>query len=389
MMNTQSAKRVLFLSELPPPVGGIASWTKKIFDYGLPDGYVPSFINKSPQNHCRVFKWQICSNQLLRTVYIFWSLFWQLICHRPQVVHLSCSLSPVGIFRDLLCALLVRLWKIPIISHYHGNVPDFSRARYKGLSFRALCTLANVSCINIVLNEGSLNCMANMVTNEHYPAVVVPSFVEDDIFAYRAVGRQAAHGSLRVVFVGWVTAAKGCGEILEIARQLPGVDFTLIGPIMADMQTHLQRRPANVTLYGYGTLDYSEVLREMCASDVFLFPSFHAEGFPMAVLEAMSVGLPVVATRVGAIPEMIEDGKGGWLFEHTDIAGFVGAIHILMDDASLRMAMGQFNREKSRAHYTYSVVIPQLTVLYNLVASGSNTGSASTIHAKSALRPGA
>src|SRR5688572_611290 len=102
MMNTQSTKRVLFLSPLPPPVGGIASWTKKVFDYGLPDGYVPSLVNMSLQSYCRVFKWHFFSDQFLRTVRIFWSLCWQLIYNCPQVVHLNCALSPVGIFRDLL-----------------------------------------------------------------------------------------------------------------------------------------------------------------------------------------------------------------------------------------------------------------------------------------------
>jgi glycosyltransferase involved in cell wall biosynthesis len=385
-VNTRSARRVLFLSPLPPPVGGIASWTKNVFDYGLPDGYIPSLVNTSFQGHYRAFKWQISSHQLLRTMCIFWSLFWQLICNCPQVVHLNCSLSSVGIFRDLLCVLFIRLWKIPIVSHYHGNVLDFSQVRYKGLSFRALCILANISYINIVLNEASLKFTSNMIATDHYPPVVMPNFIEDDVFAYRVVGRRDAHERLRVLFVGWVTAMKGCREILEVARQLPGVDFALIGPIMADMQMHLQRRPANVTLYG--TLDHPDVLREMCASDIFLFPSF-TEGFPIAVLEAMSVGLPVVATRVGAIPEMIEDSKGGLLFEHADIASLIRAIRTLIDDASLRVAMGQFNREKSRAHYSYSVVTSHLTAIYDLVVSGSSTGSASTSRTKSEPRPSA
>jgi glycosyltransferase involved in cell wall biosynthesis len=151
--------------------------------------------------------------------------------------------------------------------------------------------------------------------------------------------------------------------MLEVARQLPEADFILIGPLMADMQTPLQRRPVNVTLSG--TLERPEVIRAMCASDIFLFPS-RTEGFPNAVLEAMAVGLPVVATRVGAIPEMIEDGKGSLLLEHAEVAGLVRALCTLMDDTSLRVAMGQCNREKSRVHYAYSVVISQLTALYSL-----------------------
>jgi glycosyltransferase involved in cell wall biosynthesis len=80
----------------------------------------------------------------------------------------------------------------------------------------------------------------------------------------------------------------------------------------------------------------------------------------------MAVGLPVVATRVGAIPEMIEEGKGGLLLEHAEVASLVRALRTLLDDTSLRVAMGQFNREKSRVHYAYSVVISQLTALYSL-----------------------
>ena len=78
------------------------------------------------------------------------------------------------------------------------------------------------------------------------------------------------------------------------------------------MTAVLRSLPSNVVLLG--VMDHSSVIRELCASDIFFFPTT-SEGFPNVILEAMAVGLPVVSTRVGAIPEIIEHGTNGILVD--------------------------------------------------------------------------
>ena len=103
-------------------------------------------------------------------------------------------------------------------------------------------------------------------------------------------------------------------------------------------------------------------MRKLAASDVFLLPSAH-EGFPYGVLEAMVLGLPVVATRVGAIPEMVLQGQGGVLVDERSVSNLVSALEEVLADESRRVAMGRFNQARARREYAYSAVAPRLAEL--------------------------
>lgn len=101
----------------------------------------------------------------------------------------------------------------------------------------------------------------------------------------------------------------------------------------------------------------------LASSDVFLFPST-TEGFPISVAEAMAVGLPVVASPVGAIPEMIDVPDGGFLVGANDVRGYVEALTQLRDDPDLRQRMGRYNRAKAQREYDFDVVVERLCVIY-------------------------
>ena len=101
---------------------------------------------------------------------------------------------------------------------------------------------------------------------------------------------------------------------------------------------------------------------------MFLFPSkFRFEGFPNSVSEAMAVGLPVVASTVGAIPEMIDVGEGGYLAAPDDIEGYAEALSRLRDEPSLRARMGVYNRQKALREYDYAVVVKELCNAYDRI----------------------
>ena len=107
----------------------------------------------------------------------------------------------------------------------------------------------------------------------------------------------------------------------------------------------------------------SSMLRD---SDVFVFPSkfLDSKGFPNSVSEAMAVGLPVVASTVGAIPEMIDVGQGGYLAAPDDIRSYAEALIRLRDDTSERTRMGAYNRQKALREYDYDTVVKKLCNVY-------------------------
>ena len=366
-MTSPSETNVLFISPLHGATGGIMSWTRRIVEQGLSDGYRVHVVDTGIRNNARTRLTSLWAGEWVRTVRIIASLLWQLTLIHPHIAHVNCSLSPRGVCRDLVCALLVRLWGISIVVHYRGNVPTFACGRGNGISWWALRKLINLSKLNIAVNRDSLACLADLQHGEQRDPVLLPNFVEDSAFCHYAVRTVKQFDRINVIYAGWITVGKGCREILAVARQLPEFEFILLGPVMADMRPHLQSLPANVTLGGEVASDI--VLQQMNASDLFLFPSY-TEGFPNAVLEAMAVGLPVVATRVGAIPEMIEDGKGGLLVSpYTD--EIVSTLRILIADPEMRLQMGEFNHRKAQTEYAYSVVVGRLVCLYQQVLRGT------------------
>ena len=326
--------RVLLVSALPPPTGGVGSWTQVVVEQGLLDGHEVHLVDTSIRNERRIRGGSRWAGEGRRTARIIGSLVWGLMRVRPDVVHLNCYHGVRGISRALLCARLARLWSVPVVSHYHGETSTFLNGRRSGLRWRLLRALVRTSQANIAMNQPSLECLRELQPGERPTSVLLPNFIEDSVFDSHSLQTRRQSERPQVLYAGRIMVNKGCREVLAAARQLPGVDFTLLGPVMAEMEQYLQDLPPNVILGGDVSRD--AVLQKMRESDIFVLFTTHSEGFPMVVVEAMAVGLPVVSTRVGAIPEMIEEGSGGLLVDAHDTAGLVTALRTLAEDPAMR-----------------------------------------------------
>jgi len=358
-------KKVLYISPLPPPAGGIATWTKNILDHGLPNQYKPYLVNTRLKGKRKVFeKVKFNFSELFRTILIIVSLIIQLIKNCPKIVHLNSSISYFGVFREYFCIILVKLFKIPIVISYHGDLTNFSKIRYRGLPYKQLVKLIKISNINIVLNEQSLNFICKLDKCSKNKTYKISNFINDTIFEHKLEKISRKTTTIKVIYVGGITKAKGVYDIIEVAKQIQDVHFIMVGEISKDMEESVRNSPNNVTWYG--TVSHNEVINKMCSSDILLFPSY-SEGFPNVVLEAMALGLPIISTYVGAIPEMIDNTKGGFLFKKGDVEGIINAVNKLKMDYNIRKSMGNYNRRKCKNNYSYSKLILKLTEIYDSV----------------------
>lgn len=140
----------------------------------------------------------------------------------------------------------------------------------------------------------------------------------------------------RIIFVGNDWARKG-GPMLLATHQRDFADRAQLHVV----SNQARPDPAARNVVWHGTVPHDTLLNELMPSmDLMAMPTSN-DMSPFAVLEAASAGLPVVSTRMGAIPEMVLDGQTGLLFERSDPAGFGHALDRLLGDPELRRRMGR------------------------------------------------
>ena len=167
-------------------------------------------------------------------------------------------------------------------------------------------------------------------------------------------------------------AAKGQRQILRVAAELlwsrPDIHFVLLGSGKDEEQLKAESYLLpNVSFVGW----HRDVQPWYQLMDAFLFPS-RTEALGTALLEAMATGLPVVATRVGGISELIREGQEGFLRQVNDFAGLTGAVLRLADDEDIRARMGQAARRRAE-QYTQERMVDAYLDLYTHVAKHGRT----------------
>ena len=176
-----------------------------------------------------------------------------------------------------------------------------------------------------------------------------------------------------LLFVGRLAAVKGVPvlfEALAIARQSrPDLHLTLIGdgPERAGLEAEAKPLGAAVRFVGYKS--QTEVAQALAQTDVLVLPSF-AEGVPVVLMEAMAAGLPVIATRIAGIPELVADGISGQLVPPGDAGALATAILAVLADPARKAAMGAAGRAKVTQDFNIATEAAWLGALFTAYQTG-------------------
>jgi len=167
---------------------------------------------------------------------------------------------------------------------------------------------------------------------------------------------------IKVLFSGNLTRRKGVDLLPLIADKL-NANIKIL--CTTGLRTK-KKLPAHPNLKDIGTISYSYMPKVYQEGDILLFPTVR-EGFGLAAAEAMACGLPVVASNCSAIPELIDDGKGGFLCPVGDVDAFAEKINILADSPTLRREMGEYNRSKAKKMFTVEHMVKEYRELFEEV----------------------
>ncbi|MFQ5509653.1 MAG: glycosyltransferase [Leptospirillia bacterium] len=174
---------------------------------------------------------------------------------------------------------------------------------------------------------------------------MVPCGVDTGTFYPSGAAPETA-APVRFLFVGDMVPAKGVQELMTAALALheQGIGFSLDmvgdGPLRNTLSEQVERASAGSSIHLHGPLPRDEVARRMRQSDCLVLPS-HNEGTPVCIMEALTCALPVVATRVGGIPDLIDDGGNGLLIPPRDVTALADALRRVAQDTDTRSRLRQ------------------------------------------------
>lgn len=174
---------------------------------------------------------------------------------------------------------------------------------------------------------------------------------------------------LTLGFVGGLHEYKGVFDIADAITQCE-TDASLLVAGDGPAYEGLAERTVDATFLG--AVPYEDIPAVYHAMDVFVLPS-HTEGLPRVVLEAQATATPVVATRVGGVPEVVEDGETGQIVDPQDPAGLADAIDRLADDERKRTELGNAGRAAVERSYSWDELYSRYERFLEAVVAGERT----------------
>ncbi len=385
--------RLLLVSPKPPPNGGIGRWTVLLLDWLRDRAEVQvRLVDISP-------RWRAVDDRGLlkrliggglQGVRDFWWVLAQLVRFRPDVLHLTTSGSLAGL-RDITVLGLARCFRCRAVYHIRmGRLPQL--AGTAGREWRLLYWAMRLADRVVVIEQPSEMALKSVLPAEkllrlpnaiHLRGLADMTTLQDNGTTGRqdpeTEGRRQTTALCplkRVLFLGWVIPTKGMRELMEAWRELrsPGWELVVAGPGNEAYRQELAAVAGqDGSLRFLGEVSPAGAWGQMLEADVFVLPTY-TEGFPNVVLEAMAAGKPIVATRVGAIPEMLNEDAPepcGLVIEPRNAPALVDALRSVMQDKNLRVDLGRRARVKVERCYDTDIVFPRLVTLWRSLADGN------------------
>lgn len=338
--------------------GGIAVWTKNIMDYCSTQSDNVE-ITLLPYNR------SIYIHNKLNPVIRIWrgiTDYLRLIRITKQkiksehfdVLHLSSS-ALISIIRDYIVMRMAKRFGLRGVIHFHcGRIPGMAAAN--NWRWKVLKRVVKTASATVVLDEESYNVLAdNGFKNIHK----IPNPLSEYVM-HRAEQLSVENRRIpgRLLFVGHVIPTKGVYELVKACSKLSDVDLYLLGLVKPEVEAELKAIMENREgdwCHLIGEKSHDEVLQEMSMCDMFVFPSY-TEGFPNVIIEAMACGCPIIASAVGAIPEMLGVGdtyQSGVVVQPKDVDGLKSEILNLIDNNSVKKELSL--RAQKRVKDMYAI----------------------------------
>lgn len=335
---------------LPPPMSGIGTYYQTLLESSLPSRVNMRFIDTSSRRRpgSETGKWTF--SNLTSAIGDCLRFTKTVVVYRPEICHIATSVG-LSFLKHSVCIAVARLMGGKVLLHPHCSFDFFYERRSSVWQWLVRKVIGLCHGVIILSNEW-------MELQEALPGCqlyYLPNAI--DLSKYVDVGQERITSKgdqlfLHVLYLGHMGKDKGSFDLIAAAKKVlgqeNGVVFDLVGQeqIMGDLRqlnTEVAEAGLEQFIHFQSPVFGAEKIKLFRSADIFVYPSHH-EGMPMAVIEAMACGLPIIATQVGGMPDLVSPGVNGLLVPAGNPDQLANAIQQLVANPQLRnsMQMGSF-----------------------------------------------
>lgn len=289
--------------------------------------------------------------------YLPWDILkfiYKIILVNPDIIIVNPSFYKSSLIRDSVFIRIARLLNVKVCVFIHGF--DMKTLNKMKVAYIVKC-LNMASCIFVLANEFKQFLLSLGITS---PIHITTTKVDDQLLeAFDFKRRYDSNNT--ILFLSRITKEKGVMLALQIYENLINDNSDLKlrivgdGPALQEAKQYCHEKKLSGVIFT-GNLVGKDVADEYINADIYLFPTWHTEGMPTSVLEAMAFGLPVVTRPVGGLVDFFENGKMGEMISSLDVESYIPILKRLLTDHEYRVNVAKYNYKFAQENFLASKV---------------------------------
>jgi len=375
-------KKIVLVGPIPPPFGGIpkyvndlyySSFLKNNYNIELFNTAIPKSLRRHDKLNERSY-FSFLSDGLLPgfklikyTLSTFKAFRDAILLKKPQIVQVFTS-SFWGFWRSCIYILVAKHFKVKVIFSLL-NAIDVFWDESSFLSRYLIRAILNRCDYILVQSKGIKNFIKKITKT---PVVAIYNGINlkeyDNLLIKNQLGKSSR---VQIVFLGALTKNKGVFDLINASSMIDkdNIFYIFIGSgDIKRLKKYGKKKGIYNQLVFKGNISDKEKVKILMNSNVFVLPSY-AEGQPLAILEAMCSGLPIISTNVGSIPEIIKEGINGFIVEPGDVENLAEKIKFLIENKKVTDEISENNYVSARKLYNIERLFIETSEIYNSLLS--------------------
>lgn len=336
--------RVLMIGPKRDVGGGVATVVNQLYDVGLDKDITLKYLYTMKK-----------SNPFMKGLIAILAIVKCLvIIPRYDIIHIHMSYG-TSFYRKSIIILISKMYNKKVLIHMHGSeFKEFYFDRSNQKQKKYISNILNKCDVMLALSEEWKETLSLIMDKNKvrilYNGVKMPCNYKEN------------YDGKNIIFLGALGKRKGIFDLIQamsiLVKKYPYLHLYIGGDgAMEEVRTMIERYQLSASVEVLGWISGKKKTEYIMKSSLFILPSYN-EGMPMAILEAMSYGLPVISTYVGGIPKVIDHMDNGILIKPGDINALQNAIELIIGDHKTNQQFGQrarlkveneFNLEKNKS----------------------------------------